>query len=67
MPVLAVHHGPLMYTKIQLCLEPLRLQLVAEGLRRAGHGGQGEEARRRLLEVAGEDRSGLLRTRMRNR
>lgn len=37
MRVLAVHPGPLMYTKIYLRLEPLGLELVAEGLRRAGH------------------------------
>lgn len=37
MRVLAVHPGPLMYTKIYLRLEPLGLELVAEGMRRAGH------------------------------
>lgn len=37
MKVLAVHPGPLMYTKIYLRLEPLGLELVAEELRRAGH------------------------------
>ncbi|MCW5798810.1 MAG: cobalamin-dependent protein, partial [Nitrospira sp.] len=37
MRVLAVHPGPLMYTKIYLRLEPLGLELVAEGLRQAGH------------------------------
>lgn len=37
MRVLAVHPGPLMYTKIYLRLEPLGLELVAEGLRRDGH------------------------------
>ena len=37
MRVLAVHPGPLMYTKIFLRLEPLGLELVAEVARRAGH------------------------------
>ena len=37
MRVLAVHPGPLMYTKIFLRLEPLGLELVAEAARRAGH------------------------------
>ncbi len=37
MRVLAVHPGPLMYTKIYLRLEPLGLELVAEAMRRAGH------------------------------
>ena len=37
MKVLAVHPGPLMYTKIYLRLEPLGLELVAEAARRAGH------------------------------
>ena len=37
MRVLAVHPGPLMYTKIFLRLEPLGLELVAETVRRAGH------------------------------
>lgn len=34
---LAVHPGPLMYTKIFLRLEPLGLELVAQAVRRAGH------------------------------
>src|SRR5215469_10793287 len=34
---LAVHPGPLMYTKIYLTLEPLGLELVAEAARQAGH------------------------------
>ena len=34
---LAVHPGPLMYTKIYLRLEPLGLELVAEAMRQAGH------------------------------
>lgn len=35
--VLAVHPGPLMYTKIFLRLEPLGLELVAAAARSAGH------------------------------
>jgi hopanoid C-3 methylase HpnR len=37
MRVLAVHPGPLMYTRIFLRLEPLGLELVAAAARRAGH------------------------------
>lgn len=37
MKVLAVHPGPLMYTKIFLRLEPLGLELVAQAMRHAGH------------------------------
>ena len=37
MRFLAVHPGPLLYTKIFLRLEPLGLELVAEAARRAGH------------------------------
>lgn len=37
MKILAVHPGPLMYTKIFLRLEPLGLELVAEAARQAGH------------------------------
>jgi len=37
MRFLAVHPGPLMYTKIFLRLEPLGLELVAEAARQAGH------------------------------
>ena len=37
MKFLAIHPGPLMYTKIYLRLEPLGLELVAEAARRAGH------------------------------
>src|SRR5690348_9991055 len=37
MKVLAVHPGPLMYTKIFLRLEPLGLELVAAACRNAGH------------------------------
>src|SRR5205823_149108 len=37
MKVLAVHPGPLMYTKIFLRLEPLGLELVAAAARQAAH------------------------------
>src|SRR5438046_9512909 len=37
MRVLAVHPGPLMYTKIFLRLEPLGLELVAAAARECGH------------------------------
>ena len=37
MRVLAVHPGPLMYTKIFLRLEPLGLELVAAAARQCGH------------------------------
>ncbi len=37
MKVLAVHPGPLMYTKIYLRLEPLGLELIAQAARQAGH------------------------------
>src|SRR2546428_3992848 len=37
MRFLAVHPGPLMYTKIYLRLEPLGLELVAAAVRQAGH------------------------------
>ena len=37
MRVLAVHPGPLMYTKIFLRLEPLGIELIAAAARRAGH------------------------------
>src|SRR5207248_4650755 len=37
MRVLAVHPGPLMYTKVFLRLEPLGLELVAAATREAGH------------------------------
>jgi magnesium-protoporphyrin IX monomethyl ester (oxidative) cyclase len=37
MRFLAVHPGPLMYTRIFLRLEPLGLELAAEAARRAGH------------------------------
>lgn len=49
MRVLAVHPGPLMYTKIYLRLEPLGLELVAEAARRAGH-----DVRLLDLQVEGE-------------
>ena len=37
MKLLAVHPGPLMYTKVFLRLEPLGLELAAEAARHAGH------------------------------
>lgn len=37
MRFLAIHPGPLMYTRIFLRLEPLGLELIAEAGRRAGH------------------------------
>ena len=37
MRILFVHPSPLMYSEIYLRLEPLRLELVAESARRAGH------------------------------
>lgn len=37
MKFLAVHPGPLMYTKIYLRLEPLGLEMVAQAVRQAGH------------------------------
>ena len=37
MKFLAVHPGPLMYTKIYLRLEPLGLEMVAQACRQAGH------------------------------
>ena len=37
MKVLAVHPGPLMYSKIYVRLEPLGLELVAQAARQAGH------------------------------
>ncbi len=37
MKFLAVHPGPLMYTKIFLRLEPLGLELIAGAVRQAGH------------------------------
>ncbi len=37
MKVLAVHPGPLMYTKVFLRLEPLGLEIVAGAARQAGH------------------------------
>lgn len=38
MKLLAIHPGPLLYTKIYLRLEPLGLELAAAAARRAGHG-----------------------------
>jgi hopanoid C-3 methylase len=37
MKLLCVHPGPLMYTRVFLRLEPLGLELVAAGARKAGH------------------------------
>src|SRR6185503_16622637 len=37
MKLLAVHPGPLMYTKIYMRLEPLGLELAAQAARQAGH------------------------------
>ena len=37
MKFLAVHPGPLMYTKVFLRLEPLGLELIAAAVREAGH------------------------------
>lgn len=37
MKLVAIHPGPLMYTKIYLRLEPLGLELAAAAARRAGH------------------------------
>ncbi len=54
MKVLAVHPGPLMYTKIYLRLEPLGLELVAEAARRAGH-------QVRLLDLQVEDQRDFVR------
>ncbi len=58
MRVLAVHPGPLMYTKIFLRLEPLGLELVCAAVRRAGH-----EAR--LIDLQSRHAQGLLRARRR--
>ena len=51
MRLLAVHPGPLMYTKIFLRLEPLGLELVAQAARQAGH-----EVRLLDLQVENQDR-----------
>ncbi len=50
MRFLAVHPGPLMYTKIFLRLEPLGLEIIAEAVRQAGH-----EARLIDLQVDNHD------------
>src|SRR5215471_15403571 len=55
MRVLAVHPGPLMYTKIFLRLEPLGLELVAQSARAAGH-----DVRLIDLQVEGHDAFRLL-------
>src|SRR5438046_10754959 len=54
MRVLAVHPGPLMYTKIFLRLEPLGLELVAAAARQAGH-------EVRLIDLQVEDHAALFR------
>ena len=54
MKVLAVHPGPLMYTKIYLRLEPLGLELVAQAARQAGH-------EVRLLDLQVETHGGYLK------
>lgn len=54
MRFLAVHPGPLMYTKVFLRLEPLGLELVAAALRRAGH-------RVRIVDLQAEPQRVLLR------
>jgi hopanoid C-3 methylase len=54
MKVLAVHPGPLMYTKIFLRLEPLGIELIAASARRAGHDV-------RLIDLQVEPRSSYLR------
>ncbi len=55
MRLLAVHPGPLMYTKIFLRLEPLGLELVAQAARQAGH-------EVRLLDLQLESQDRYLRT-----
>src|SRR6195256_2106418 len=54
MRVLAVHPGPLMYTKIFLRLEPLGLELVAAAARQAGH-------EVRLIDLQVEDHRAFFR------
>ena len=55
MRFLAVHPGPLMYTKVFLRLEPLGLELIAEAARRAGHAV-------RLIDLQVESHAAYLRT-----
>ena len=55
MRLLAVHPGPLLYTKIFLRLEPLGLELVAQAARQAGH-------EVRLLDLQVESQGRYLRT-----
>ena len=55
MKFLAVHPGPLMYTKVFLRLEPLGLELIAEAVRRAGH-------QVRLLDLQAEDHRAYFET-----
>src|SRR6266849_1444575 len=54
MKILAVHPGPLMYTKIFLRLEPLGLELVAAAARAAGH-------EVRLIDLQVESHNAFLR------
>src|SRR5215831_16383893 len=54
MRVLAVHPGPLLYTKVFLRLEPLGLELVAAAARQAGH-------QVRLLDLQVEDHRAYFR------
>jgi hopanoid C-3 methylase HpnR len=55
MRFLAVHPGPLLYTKVFLRLEPLGLELVAAAARQAGHAV-------RLLDLQVEDHRAYFRT-----
>src|SRR5262249_41976385 len=55
MRVLAVHPGPLMYTKIVLRLAPLGIELIAASARRAGHDV-------RLIDLQVEATANYLRT-----
>lgn len=54
MKFLAVHPGPLMYTKVFLRLEPLGLELVAAAARKAGH-------QVRLLDLQAEPQAAFFR------
>src|SRR5436305_14329390 len=54
MRVLAVHPGPLMYTKIFLRLEPLGLELVAAAARECGHAAK-------LIDLQVENHSAFFR------
>ena len=54
MKFLAVHPGPLMYTKVFLRLEPLGLELIAAAVREAGH-------EVRLIDLQAEPASAYLK------